>query len=148
MSGFNRVYFVGGQGGFMGADGINPIHFQIQVGDGNRQWLEPVYHRMDIEPIGNIRVIVPRGPEHPLALLDACLAFAPKFFSSCPSLSGIRKRLADETRIDFDIDGEPQGWSRLRQEAESTFRRLHIYGSAIVRLKEYKLSNIHTVRGD
>ena len=40
MAGFNKVYYVGGLGGFMGADGINPICFEIWVGDADRQWLE------------------------------------------------------------------------------------------------------------
>ncbi len=41
MSGFSRFYVFGGAGGFMGADGVDPVAFMIFVGDGDRQWLEP-----------------------------------------------------------------------------------------------------------
>ena len=37
MSGYSKIYCIGGEGGFLGSDGMNPIDFQILVGDGNRQ---------------------------------------------------------------------------------------------------------------
>ena len=43
MAGFFRLYVVGGLGGFMGADGVNPIEFMILAGHSSRQWLEPHY---------------------------------------------------------------------------------------------------------
>lgn len=33
MAGFSRMYCIGGLGGFMGADGINPLNALILVGD-------------------------------------------------------------------------------------------------------------------
>lgn len=43
MAGFSKIYCVGGLGGFQGADGVNPILFQILVGDASRQWLQVHY---------------------------------------------------------------------------------------------------------
>lgn len=43
MAGYSKLYVVGGLGGFMGADGVNPIDFLVLVGDADRQWFEPHY---------------------------------------------------------------------------------------------------------
>lgn len=43
MAGYSKIYCIGGEGGFLGADGMNPIDFQILVGDADRQWLEVRY---------------------------------------------------------------------------------------------------------
>ncbi len=56
MAGYSRLYAVGGLGGFMGADGVNPIEFLILVGDADRQWLEPHYFDRSITPIGRLRM--------------------------------------------------------------------------------------------
>ena len=50
MAGYSKIYCVGGEGGFLGADGMNPIDFQILIGDGDRQWLEVRYFNRDIKP--------------------------------------------------------------------------------------------------
>ena len=137
MAGYSKIYCIGGEGGFMGADGINPIHFQILVGDGGRQWLEVRYFNKDIGSMGEIEVIVPAGPDHPDALIDACLAFFPEYFESCPSLTQVVEALGSVSRIDFDLDGEPSGWAQLREEAKSPFKHLIIY--------EAKLNKINGV---
>ena len=77
MAGFSKSFILGGEGGVMEADGVNPISLFILVGDADRQWLEPVYVNKNIKPIGNIKVIIPPGPDDPRMLLDACQAFAP-----------------------------------------------------------------------
>ena len=41
MSGYSRFYVFGGQGGYLGADGVNPIALMILIGDGNRQSRAP-----------------------------------------------------------------------------------------------------------
>jgi hypothetical protein len=43
MAGYSKLYCVGGLGGYLGADGINPILFQILIGNADRQWLEVHY---------------------------------------------------------------------------------------------------------
>jgi len=65
----------------MGADGINPILFQILVGDADRQWLEAHYFDNSIRSLGKIEIIVPARPDDENSLLDACLAFNPKHFA-------------------------------------------------------------------
>ena len=43
MAGFSKIYCIGGEGGFLGSDGINPIALQIWQGEGNRMWFEVHY---------------------------------------------------------------------------------------------------------
>ena len=65
MADFSELYVIGSQGGFMGADGVNPIEFLVLVGDASRQWLEPHYFDKSINPIGKLRSIIPAGPDQP-----------------------------------------------------------------------------------
>jgi hypothetical protein len=121
MAGFSTIYCVGGEGGFQGADGMNPIYFQILQGEGNRRWLEPHYFDKTITPIGKINVIVPGSLELKDAIIDACVAFAPKFFEKCPTLEQVKKECSSITRLDFDFDSSkdeiPDSWYVLREEA-------------------------------
>jgi hypothetical protein len=129
MAGYSKLYCIGGLGGSEGADGINPIGLQIWVGNSSRQWLEPHYFDNDITPIGHIKVIVPRGPDDPNALLDACIAFYPEAFAQCASMAVVQSKLARAETLDFDL-GEneiPQEWHQLRKEAQGPFRELHIF---------------------
>jgi hypothetical protein len=115
VAGYSKLYMAGGLGGFIGADGVNPIKFLILVGDADRQWLEPHYVDKSIIPIGGIRIIVPAVPDHPDSLLDACIAFCPRHFVSCPSLAEVQSALRDADRLDFDAHPEriPAAWSRI-----------------------------------
>ena len=51
MAGFSKIYLVGREGGFQGADGINEVALQIWVGDASRQWLEPHYFEAEARPL-------------------------------------------------------------------------------------------------
>jgi len=115
MAGYSTIYCIGGEGGFQGADGMNPIYFQILQGEGERRWLEPHYFDKTITPIGKIKVIIPESPE----LKDACVAFAPKFFEKCPTLEQVKKECSTITRLDFNLSKEkiPDSWYVLREEA-------------------------------
>ena len=155
MAGYSKIYCVGGEGGFLGADGMNPICFQILVGDAHRQWLKVHYLNRDvnklfdsiirserensgpdrrIRPMGRIRKIIPLGPNHPDSLIDACLAFAPAYFKSCPSLTQVAEGLENASSIDFDLDGEPAGWAQLREEARPLFKHLIIYEAVLQKM--------------
>ena len=129
MAGYSRLYCIGGLGGFGGADGINPIELQIWVGNSSRQWFEAHYIDNDIRPIGKIKAIVPEGPDHPNALLDACLAFYPRAFAQCASMAAVQSKLARAESLDFDMGKSeiPQEWHQLRSEALGPFRELHIF---------------------
>ena len=114
-------------------------------GDGNRIWYEPHYLDLAIKPIGGITVTVPNGPEDPNQLLDALIAFAPKFFENCPSLEGVKNKLADKKILDFDLgkDDIPEGWNKLREEARNAIENgieidnsiLGIYSTGLTKIK-------------
>jgi hypothetical protein len=55
VAGFNRAFIIGGDGGFMGSDGNNPILFQVLIGDASRKWLEVFYVDRSIRPLGKVR---------------------------------------------------------------------------------------------
>ena len=134
MSGFSKLYVVGGLGGYQGADGVNPIEFLILIGDAHRQWLEPHYFDPSIKPIGKLRSMVPAGPDHPDALLDACIAFCPRHFESCQSLAEVKSALGDAQHLDFDLgrDEVPEGWELLREEARPVFADMNIWRADLV----------------
>ena len=101
------------------------ILMTIFRGDGGRIWYEPHYLDKSIKPIGEITVTIPNGPEDPNQLLDALIAFAPKFFEKCPSLEGVKNKLADRKRLDFDLhqDDIPEDWNKLREEARNVIEK-------------------------
>lgn len=135
MAGYSRMYVVGGEGGFMGADGVNPIEFLILVVDADRQWLEPHYFNVALKPAGDTRRIMPASPDHPDMLLDACLAFAPSMFAACPTLAQVERELGDLTFLDFNSarSSVPESWSALREEARPVFDVLPIWEAQLVR---------------
>ncbi len=137
MAGFSKAFVIGGEGGYMGSDGINPIEMFILVGDADRQWLEPLYVNKTLTPIGKITKIIPHGPDDPEMLLDACLAFAPKYFMACPSLKEISQELRNETRLDFHI-GNPdisEKWDRLRIEARGFYSELPVWSCNFTKIE-------------
>ena len=138
MAGFSRLFVIGGQGGFMGADGVNPIEFMVLVGDASRQWLEPHYFDNSITPIGRLRVVVPAGPDHPDALLDACIAFCPRYFAECQSLGKVMSSLRDTERLDFDLypDAIPEAWAILREEARPIFEQMNIWRADLIPIEQ------------
>ena len=128
MAGYSKLYVVGEEGGFMGADGVTNVALQIWVGEGNRQWLEPHYFRAPARGIAKVSRIVPAGPDHPDALIDACIAFYPDFFRTCPSLAEAELVLNDTELLDFDMgrSNVPVIWKKLREEARPRFKQLCI----------------------
>ena len=129
MAGYSKIYCIGGLGGFEGADGINPIDFQIWVGDGERRWFEVHYFNDKIKPIGKLRTIIPESPDHPDGLLDACIAFSPEYFHVCAALEAVREKLQSQDRLDFNLEKRriPREWVALREQARPLFRDLIIF---------------------
>lgn len=143
MAGYSKIFCIGDLGGFQGADGINPILFQILVGDADRQWYEVIYFNKSIKPIGQIKIIIPENPNNPNALLDSCIAFYPSCFSSCPSLKVLEAKLAKATRLDFDLRRDiPQEWYQLRKDALPLFKLLNIFEAnfKIIDLSNFKIA--------
>jgi hypothetical protein len=138
MAGYSKLYVVGGLGGILGADGVNPIAFQILVGDADRQWLEAHYFDPEIKPLGQIRSIIPAGPDYPDALLDACIAFFPQHFASCRSMAEVKSTLKEAKALDFHLGRRdiPYAWGELREEARPLFRKLNIWKADLVPLQK------------
>jgi hypothetical protein len=129
MAGYSSLYVIGSLGGFMRADGVNPIEFMILVGDSDRQWLEPHYFDNSISPIGKLQVIIPAGPDHADSLLDACIAFNPRYFKTCSSMTDVELAIKDKSRLDFDLEPQeiPAAWNQLREEARPLFSQMNIW---------------------
>ena len=127
-AGYSNIFLVDDQGdklGFMnhGTPEYNTNLFVILQGENDRQWLESKYIHQEIKPLGKIQVVIPQDPEGENVLLDACIAFAPKFFESCPSLNLVKSVIPDDTHLDFNMNGLPENWDNLREEARSIFEK-------------------------
>lgn len=134
MAGFYKIYCIGHEGGVMGADGVNPIYLQILVGTSSQEWLEPHYFDPSLKPLGQIKSLIPAGPDSPHALIDACLAFFPDYFERCPSMAQVRKESKDLSHLDFHLGAEkiPPSWQQLRSEAQSLFQELGVWEAMLV----------------
>jgi hypothetical protein len=132
VAGYGPIYVVGGEGGFMGSDGVNSVDFPILAGHGNRMWLEPRYFDPGVRPIGWLKVIIPERPDLPEEdlLLDALLAFAPACSGGRrPSLPAVAAKLKDAERLDFNLDLEkvPAEWAAPWEEARPLLREIGIW---------------------
>jgi hypothetical protein len=129
MSGYSRIYVVGEPDGLSASDSVNPVRLMLLVGDADRQWLEPHYVDATLAPLGNVRSLVPREPDDPDSIIDACIAFAPALFAQCPTLPRVRAELGDRVLLDFHLseDGAPDSWAALREEARPIFRELRVW---------------------
>ncbi len=112
MAGFSKIYCIGGLGGFQGADSIKAHYIDRQL-----------------HPLGMVTTLIPERPNLSSALIDACLAFYPEHFRTCPTLAVVEKLLADVSHLDFDAnkDDIPKEWLTLRQEAKPLYRTLNIF---------------------
>ena len=132
MAGFWKCYFVGGTGGFMGADGLSAPFVFLMVGESDRQWIEPVYHDPAMRPLGSLKSLVPAGPDSPEALVDAAIAFLPKLFESCPSFNKVAAQLEGVEQLDFHRGrGVPSEWGKLREEALPKFEELAVFEAGL-----------------
>jgi hypothetical protein len=124
MAGFSQAYVLGARN----YDGVNPIELMLLVGEGERRWFEPLYVNAPAQPLGALKVFVAAGPDHPDALLDACLAFHPSAFAACPSRAAVASALGEETRLALGhAPADLQRlWATLREEARPLFEKLPI----------------------
>ena len=135
MAGFYKLYVVGGAGGFMGSDGVNPIDFIILEGEGSRMWFEARHFRPHTRA-SKVRNMVPAGPNDPNALIDAVLAFDLGRFAECPSFAAVRDQLEGVDRLDFDRDVNiPAAWPALREEARPIFEQMCIWEADLNRIE-------------
>lgn len=142
MAGFSKAYWIGLPGGYLGADGMNPIWVELLVGDSDRQWWEPHYYRDSfLHRLGHLARIIPVGPDRPATLLDATIAFFKDPFAQCPSFSQVERQLGSRTYLDFHLNQRsvPEAWASLRAEALPIFQKLYIFEGIF---KELDLSAI------
>ena len=128
MAGISKVYCIGGGGGFLGSDGVNPIYAQIWQGEGGRQWFEARYFKEGFGPMGKVQVMIPAAPDKDDNLLDACIVFFPDAFKECSSFVKIENQLKNVEHLDFDQkEGVPDGWDKFREEARDAFSDLGVW---------------------
>ena len=139
MAGYSKLYCIGGEGGFLGSDGVNPIFVQIWQGEGSRQWMEAHYFDERFQPLGDVKIIIPPGPDMADNLLDACIVFFPEQFKDCPSFAKVEKQLKGVDRIDFDFgENIPKGWNKLREEAREFYKELIVYKAELIPLHGFQ----------
>lgn len=138
MSGYTKIYVIGGKGGFQGVDGVNPIELMILVGDGNRRWLSPQYFNQSLKSLGRLNTLIPSTPSDSNALLDACIAFHPLHFRACDSLKQVENLLQESECLDFTSMPQEirQTWETLRNEARPLFEKLNIYQAVLTPVHE------------
>ena len=129
MAGYERIYLFGGVGGYLGADGINPIAMQIWVGYGNRKWLEAHYFVDELKAIGGIKAIIPKRHDEELNLLEASIIFGPQFYiMKCDLMEITMKyfRALNKTKIDLAEDA-PEFWDDVVKQARPVFNTLNVF---------------------
>lgn len=133
MAGYSKIYCVGEEG----FDGLNPILFQILVGDADRQWLEVNYIHGEANPLKGVTNMVPNSPNDRAALLDACILFYPSYFSGCPSFSKVVEQMKPNHNFDFNGSPEliPAAWEDLRTEARPLFEKLSIFSALLKKVQ-------------
>ena len=133
MAGYSEMYVLGGQGGFMGADGVNPIEMLVLVGNADRMWLEPHYFDPALGEGSGVRAGRPQRPQgpkyaggHPDCLRSVAIHLMPRV--------RFRRRGVSKPwdRIDFDQSPEsiPAGWEQLREQARPIADALNIWFAA------------------
>jgi len=144
MAGYKRMYIFGGSGGFMGADGVNPVSMQIWVGVSDGKWLEAHYFKNEFKPIAGIKTIVPKKPDEYSNLLEATILFAPLFFEKCSMLKKVRSYFEKLGKKQlFMHKDEPEFWGQMLKEAEPIFKKLNIYQADIM-----DIDKIKNIKGD
>ena len=139
MAGFKKVYIFGGSGGFMGADGVNPIAMQIWVGVSDGKWFEAHYFDKSIKPISGIKSMIPKKSDEYFNLLESTIIFAPIFYEKCKTLAIVKshfKRLSKK-RIIMNTD-EPEVWDDMTNEAQPIFDKLNIFQANIIGIDDNK----------
>ena len=110
---YSKVYAVGEpvENEFFGND-LSPKFIILQQ-EGNRLSLQFLSLYDKVKPISKLRTIVPESPDSAYSILDASIAFYPKFFKGCKTLMNVKELLKNTTFLDLDRK-MPEGWKELR----------------------------------
>ncbi|WP_026884602.1 hypothetical protein [Clostridium akagii] len=128
MSAYSKIYMIGKES----KDGLEDIYVEILQGEGEKRWYEAKYDEEKLQRLGNIHAVIPENRDDKNAILDICLAFAPKLFENCKSLANVKMNLGNTNTLDFSTGLHvPKEWESLRQEAEGEFNLIHVYEADI-----------------
>jgi len=130
VAGYVKFYLLGGKGGYMGVDGINPIDLVIGVGTSDREWLKPVSIRTGKQsnPIWKLDSIIPDPDNYENSIIDAFIAFSPHSFKECSKFQEVVTQVGNSLQIDFnDKEKIPKSWGMLREEAKPIFEKMTVF---------------------
>ncbi len=128
MAAYSKIYMIGQES----KDGLEDIYVEILQGEGEKRWYEAKYDEEKLERLGNIHAVIPVDRDDKNAILDVCLAFAPKLFEGCKNLATVRMELGDSNTLDFSTGAHvPKDWEKLRNEAVSRFNDISVYQADI-----------------
>ena len=132
MSAYSKILAIGHES----KDGLEDIYVEILQGEGEKRWFEAKYDEEKFERLGNIHAVIPKDRDDKNAVLDACLAFAPKLFEECIALDLVRMELENTNTLDFSKGNNiPKSWEKLRTEAQDIFKNIHLYEAPLMKYK-------------
>ena len=142
MAGYKRIYIFGGQGGFQGVDGVNPLIMQIWVGVSDGKWFEAHYFSDDLKPISNIKILYPSAGNEREDLLEACIIFAPKFFNKMKSIDLVQSHFKNHSEKSLNLrKNKPVFWNDVLSEAMPIFEELNLFKSDIIGIDRKEVIN-------
>lgn len=122
MAGIVAYYFVGGGGGFQGADGMGNCDFVVEVGAGSREWLSLVkYLSYNHKPISvSVKTMIPTDPYDKDRARRMLILWASDLFESCPSFELVKKEIEGTEFVDFHMGyGVPEHFNDLLEESRT-----------------------------
>ena len=137
MAGFSKIYIIGGSGGFLGSDGVNPIILQILVGSSDGQWLEAKYFDSKFKSLAGITNVIPRKSVNDENILEGLLIFAPwLFFEDCSLMKNLENHFEKLKRKNIDLFKDvPSFWDELIEQAVPVFENINLFSANIVDLR-------------
>lgn len=139
MAGIGNYYYVGGVGGFMGADGLNGRDIEIAVWHGDRKALVPNYLTNHYHPMSpSIKRLIPKGPEDENEPREALIIFASELFKECPSYEKVKLECEglDEVNLCFE-ENTPKHFYDLLEESKkiNLEDKVHMFYSELHEIK-------------
>ena len=140
MAGFSKIYIIGGSGGFLGSDGVNPIIVQILVGGSDGEWLEVNYLDSKYDSLCGIKKIIPRKTVNDDTILEGLLVFTPWLFSEkCDLMNNLKDYFKKLGRKNINLHKDaPSFWDDLLIQAEPIFRETKLFSADIKDLRPEK----------
>jgi hypothetical protein len=140
MAGFSKIYIIGGSGGFLGSDGVNPIIVQILVGRSDGEWLEVNYLDPKYDSLCGIKKIIPRKAVDDDTILEGLLIFTPwLFIEKCDLMINLKNYFKKLGRKNINLHKDvPSFWDDLLIQAEPIFKEIKLFSADIKDLRPEK----------